>query len=497
MKPNRPLIFIVAVCMLLLSTSDSRSAAQEQPLDLAPQRVQAQPDAPLKPMYIRFHPRFYKEYGEAGLSSTLYLQNSSQIHGTYVLEFYDCVSGDLVFPPAPPIWTIAPGVTRVAGPGDFPDLPPGCYGLVITSDTNLAHASLVEDTWNGGPAADKLATYPGFASAEAASGLRFGPLLKGKVNSTVHIWNVSNYASTTLTANAYDAAGVQTALPACTAAPLAQCTYDASALTQLAPSFVGTLVIQSTGGSVMGVMALDSTSGDFDEYRKPLTPGASEVCLPRVLKHVNEGGMTRSTTLFLANTANQVSNVNLVFYKGNGTPSAADQNFSLAANGSRYLRLVDIEQLGDGVWSVCASGTQPVTMEELTQADTPTFVPASSATRVGNKLGTSELTDPTHLALTHLMGTDASYTAFSLQNPGNVAASVDVKYYDLSGALVHTDSVNLPPKGWARFNQNTQPELGNGYVGSPVVSSAQPLVSLVDMYVPPTPKRIFLPLVMR
>jgi hypothetical protein len=350
----------------------------------------------------------------------------------------------------------------------------------------------VEDTWNGGPATDKLATYPGFAEEEAASGLRFGPLLRGEINSTVHVWNVTNYASVTLTANAYDEAGVQIALPSFTLAPYAQGSYT---LTQLLPSFVGTLAIQSTGGSVMGIMALDSQSGAINEYRKPLAIGATEVCLPRVLKHVNEGGVARSTTLFMASTANQASKVNLVFYKGNGTPSAAKQEFSLAANGSRYLKLVDIEQLDDGVWSVCASGTQQVTVEELTQADTPSASPASGATHRGAKLGTSVLTDPTQQALTHLMRSDASYTAFSLQNPGSVAASVDLKYYDLFGALIHTDSVNLPPKGWARFNQSTQPELGNGYVGSPLVSSTQPLVSLVDVYVPP--KRVVLPIVLR
>ncbi len=494
MKPYHLLIPVVAICLLLTAAHDSRSAIEEQPLDLAPIHVQAQPDAPLIPMYIRFHPRFYKEYGATGWSSTLYVQNSGQGWGTYVLEFRDCVSGTFVYLSD---WTIPPGVTRVAGPGDFPDLPPGCYSLIITSDTYLAHASLVEDTWNGGSAADTLATYPGFAEEEAASELRFGPLLKGDVNSTVHIWNASYYASVTLTANAYDASGVKIVLPSCALAPYAQCSYNASTLAQLPPSFVGTLVIQATGRSIMGLMDLDSPSGDTSEYRKPLAPGATSVCLPRALRHVNEGGMTCSTTVFVANTANQASNVDLAFYGQTGAPATLYYSFSLAANGSRYLRLVDLAQLGDGIWSVCASGTQPVTLEELTQAESPSPAPASSATHGGSKLGTSVFPDPTHLALTHLMRSDESYTAFSLQNPGGTTASVELKYYDLDGALIHTDSVDLPPKGWARFNQSTQPELGNGYVGSPVVSSSQALIALVDTYVPPTPKRVFLPLVLR
>lgn len=102
MKPCRMLIPVIAICLLLIGTHDSRSAI----LELVPTPVllhdQAQQDAPLRPMYIRFHPRFYKEYGEAGLSSTLYLQNPNQMPGNYVLEFYDCVSGTLVFPPRSP-----------------------------------------------------------------------------------------------------------------------------------------------------------------------------------------------------------------------------------------------------------------------------------------------------------------------------------------------------------------------------------------------------------
>jgi hypothetical protein len=365
--------------------------------------------------------------------------------------------------------------------------------LVITSDTRLAHASLVEDTWNGDSATDKLATQAGFAWEEAGSNLRFGPLLKGEINSTVHIWNITNYASVTLTANAYDATGFPIALPPCTAAPMAQCTYDAATLTQLPSSFVGALVIEATGGSVLGIMALNNVSGDINEYRRPLTTAAAEACLPRVLKHVNEGGVMRSTTLFVANSANQAANVNLAFYDQAGTPVvAASQGFSLTANGSRYLRLVDLETLPDGIWAVCAGGNRPLALEEVTQADTPSRLPASSATRGANQLGSSNM-----LALTHLVRSDASYTAFSVQNPGSAAANVDLKYYDISGTLVYTDSMNLPPRGWARFNQSTQPELGNSFVGSQVVSSDQPVISLVDAYVPLALKPVFLPLLLR
>jgi hypothetical protein len=101
------------------------------------------------------------------------------------------------------------------------------------------------------------------------------------------------------------------------------------------------------------------------------------------------------------------------------------------------------------------------------------------------------------LAVTHLLRSNASYTAFSVQNTGVINAAVDLKYYDLSGALVHTDSVNLPPKGWKRFDQRAQSELGDGYVGSPVLSSNQPLVSLVDEYVPLIRSHVYLPVVLR
>jgi hypothetical protein len=270
-------------------------------------------------------------------------------------------------------------------------------------------------------------------------------------------------------------------------------TIDVSALTQLPTPFVGVLDIQITGGSAVGIMALSSAAGDVYEYRKPLAAGAAGSCLPRVLKHVNEGGVTRSTDLFVANAAAQMANANLVFYDSTGAPvAAAGQNVSLQPNGSRYFRLTEITDLPNGIWSACASGDRPLALEELTRADIPLTSLASSGTHGAIKLGESDST-----AVTHLVRSNVSYTAFSIQNTGIAAADVDLRYYDLSGTLVHTDTVNLPPMGWARFDQSSQPGLQDGFEGSQVLSSSQPLVSLVDAYVPPNPNRAFLPLVLQ
>jgi hypothetical protein len=488
-KPFRLLIPLMAACLLLVSARESRSAVQGLAPEVTPPRVWAQPNAPMGQAFFLFHPRFYKEYGARGLSSTLYVQNPNETSGTYTLDFYDCDSGDHLWFADP--WTIAPHETQVAGPDDFGGLDPGCYGLVMASDVNLAYASVVEDAWSGGSATDKLATHTGFAEEEAGSNLRFGPFLRGEVNSTVVVWNIGRGGTAAVTATAYDESGSQILLPPCTADPYAECTYLASDLTKSSTPFTGTLVIQSIGGSVVGIMALNSTSGDVNEYRKPLVAGATGACLPRVFKHVNEGGVVRSTTLFVANSGAGSSDVTLVFYDSNGVPAEnASQDFNLEANGSRYLELKEVDDLPSGAWSVCASGELPLAMEELTREDSPVTSPASSATHGVTGLGSSDT-----LAVTHLTRNDASYTAFSVQNIGLVAADVDLKYYDISGALVHTDSVNLPPKGWARFNQSTQSELKHGYSGSPVLSSNQPLVSLVDEYAPPS--RIYLPFVLR
>jgi hypothetical protein len=491
-KPFRLLIPVVAVCLLLVLVRNSRSAVQGQVPDAAPPRAQAQLDAPLIPAYFLYHPRFYKEYGSEGLNSTVYVQNPQPFPPmNVVLEFYRCDSGALVLIPAP--WTILPRETRVAGPSNFPDLAPGCYGLVMSSDVDLTYASVVEDTWSAGSATDKLATHTGFAREDAHSGLRFGPFLKGDVNSTVVIWNAFSYgAEAAMTASAYTASGAQIDLPLCTVAPFGQCTYDASSLAELTAPFTGTLVIQSAYSSV-GIMALGSTTGDVNEYRTPLETNATAACLPRVLKHVNEGGVKRSTNVFVANSTDAVAHATVVFYGSNGIPvENAGQDFYLAANGSQYLKLTEMDDLPSGIWSVCASGDRALAMEELTLQDSPLTSPTSSATHGVTKLGSSD-----SLAVTHLMRSGASYTAFSVQNTGIVAADIDLEYYDVAGTLVYSDSVNLPPMGWARFDQSTQSELENGFVGSPVLSSNQPLVSLVDDYVPPTPSHVYLPLVPR
>jgi hypothetical protein len=489
-KPYRLLISLGVACLLLVSARDSHGAIQGQVPDPAHPRVLVQPNAALIPVYHLYHPRFYKEYGDLGLSSTLYVQNPNEMPATYSFDFFDCTSGTLVTTST--TWQIPPRGTRVAGPGDFTDLAPGCYGLVISTDQPLApFASVVEDTWSAGPAVDKLATHTGFA--EAASNLRFGPFLKGDVNSTVVIWNVNYISDSTVTATAYGASGSQIDLPSCTISPYAQCIFDASALENLPEAFTGVLVIHSTGGADVGIMALDSTSGDFNEYRKPLEAGASVACVPRVLKHVNEGGVARSTAIFVANSTSQAADANLVFYGSDGAPfTAADQSFTLAANGSRYLELAELAGIPDGTWSVCASGDRPLAMEELTHEDSLSAYLTSSATHGVTRLGLGNT-----FAVTHLMRSDASYTAFSVQNTGITTADIDIKYYDVSGALLHTDSVSLAPMGWARFNQSTQSGLENGFLGSQVISSNQSLVSLVDEYVPPPLVRIYLPFALR
>jgi hypothetical protein len=482
-RPFRLLVPVVVACLLLVGARDSRGAVPVRAADLANSY------APLIPAYFLYHPRFYKEYGSDGLNSTLYVQNPQMAPVAVQPDFYDCDSGVRV---SMSPWFMDPLTTKAVTPEDLPGLAPGCYGLVLVSDGNLAYASVVEDRW-GGPAIDRLATHRGFTRDEPSSSLRFGPFLKGDVNSTVHIWNISNTGTGAVTAGAYSELGspIDLDLPACTVGPYAQCTYDASDLPGLTAPFTGTLAINSTGGTFVGIMALSSAAGDVNEYRTPLEANAADACLPRVLKHVNEGGSMRSTSVFVANSGAEAADVALEFYDSDGKPvEKASKDFTLAGNGSRYLSLADLDTLPKGTWSACARGDRPLALEELTQIDSPFALLASSGTHGVTGLASSDM-----LAVTHLMRSDASYTAFSVQNTGIITASVDLKYYDVAGALVHADSVNLAPMGWVRFDQSTQSGLENGFVGSPVVSSNQPLVSLVDVYT--SPRRVYLPFALR
>jgi hypothetical protein len=205
---------------------------------------------------------------------------------------------------------------------------------------------------------------------------------------------------------------------------------------------------------------------------------------------VHEGGVSRSTTLFVANAGEGLADVTLEFYGRDGDPvEDARQTFLLAANGSRYLGLNEAKKLPNGTYSVCAAGDQPLALEELTRADAPSAPSASSATHGMTKVSSSDT-----FAATHLTRSSASHTAFSVQNTGSATATVDLEYYDLSGMLVYTDSVRLAPKGWERFDQASERKLAGGYAGSLVLRSDQPIVSLVDQYGLPS---IYLPFVLR
>jgi hypothetical protein len=67
-----------------------------------------------------------------------------------------------------------------------------------------------------------------------------------------------------------------------------------------------------------------------------------------------------------------------------------------------------------------------------------------------------------------------------LQNKGTTAATVAVTYYDSSGVVQHTTDVTIQPKAVVEVKTEDEP-LPAGFAGSAVVSSDQPLASVVSI----------------
>jgi hypothetical protein len=74
----------------------------------------------------------------------------------------------------------------------------------------------------------------------------------------------------------------------------------------------------------------------------------------------------------------------------------------------------------------------------------------------------------------------SALTNVVLQNKGTGAATVSVAYYDVGGALQHTDSAVIQPNAVVEVKTEDAP-LPAGFQGAAVVSSDQPLASVVSI----------------
>jgi uncharacterized repeat protein (TIGR01451 family) len=141
--------------------------------------------------------------------------------------------------------------------------------------------------------------------------------------------------------------------------------------------------------------------------------------------------------------------------------------------------------LDDGTYSVVAEGSQPIAVSEssyyTSASDTTTAAYPSMPMDVLN----TQAEIANYLYLPRAAAAYSSYTPFNVMNLGTDNATVQVTYYDAQGQIEHQATLGpLPPAAATRQTPRTL-GLTDGYEGSVVLSSDQPIAAWVDEYQKP------------
>ncbi|MFQ5594558.1 MAG: hypothetical protein ACE5HA_10455 [Anaerolineae bacterium] len=82
----------------------------------------------------------------------------------------------------------------------------------------------------------------------------------------------------------------------------------------------------------------------------------------------------------------------------------------------------------------------------------------------------------------HSDGSVTWNTGIQVQNTGTTQANVTVTYYDIAGTIVDTEPpTSIQPTRSVTFYQPNNPDLPNGFVGSAIITSDQPIVAVVNV----------------
>jgi uncharacterized repeat protein (TIGR01451 family) len=445
-------LFIGVAAVLLLSGYWSQAA----PIQKGVEMQGTGSSAVLEPLgaSIVFHSTYPKN--NYNYSATLYLQNISDQESAVMLDFKNAqgtVSVDKTVP--------ARG-TLVLPAGMVPGLDDGEYSLVVTSQQPVESVVEIYNSVD-----DKLASYRGVPSSDASTILYFSPFFDG---SGLQIFNGSNTSAEFQIDffagdGSYFTYGPNTVL--------SQETYYIYGPT--IPGLPnGTYLAKVTASQpVTGILYHNNLAGDIGGYeiRGSLNPGPKQY-LPRAMKSYLEGGITRTTQLMVSNLG---SATDVTLYYTNPTAGTFQQQISLQAGGSQFIDLASVSILPAGtVWAIIAESSPGyITLSEYT----PTGAQTTSDYE-GSVSGWDQ-----ELYLPRLAGASDEFTVASLQNVSNLAASTVISYYDLSGTLVYSQSLNMNPGEVRRDNHSQMAGLGTGFAGSAVVATNQYLVGWVDVYV--------------
>lgn len=170
----------------------------------------------------------------------------------------------------------------------------------------------------------------------------------------------------------------------------------------------------------------------------------------------------------------------ITFYDADGN-EAAQLFDTIAASGSKIYYLPNANTPWDGAPLPSGFLGSAVVSSNTQLACSVNTQTASGTRRVGTSNGVASLNTSNKVFATQVLNLTSFKSYAAIQNAGNVAANVTVKYFNQSGSQVHTQTVNVPALSTHVFYQDDG-TLTSGFFGSATFESSQPLAGTVVMH---------------
>jgi hypothetical protein len=357
----------------------------------------------------------------------------------------------------------------------------GLYQLDIFSDGIIKDSVVRVTRTDDG---DQLALYRGAVAAELSSPQYFGPFCD---QDSLVVWNTSTQSGG-FAAAFYDLNGAPAGSDNRVLAPLETVIYNQASVANLEDDFCGLAVITSNL-SFTGLLLLTSKppAANFFELQTQLNSATDLAAIPRMFKAANEGGETRTSTLFVGDIPDDLTYDTDLLYRDTNGAIAFRYSLSFSDGGGQFIDLSAHAPVTGTLWAGAFSDPGFL----ISTADYTTVYTYSSGT-YWHPFGTS-------FALPYVTKASDSYTVISLFNPNATQTGVLIKYYSADGGLKFSHPISLPAYGWQRYNLRERPELGYFFTGSvDIVAAHASIQAWVDEYqVPVPPSYQYLPLAVR
>jgi hypothetical protein len=166
------------------------------------------------------------------------------------------------------------------------------------------------------------------------------------------------------------------------------------------------------------------------------------------------------------------ANVTLTFVKSDGTQAmTAPLSFPVKAGASVKTYVPNVPQLADGRYSVVVDSDQNVTAIANLVSSSPSTSTSYNGIASGDT-GTSF----------NIPSVYRNYFGFSssivVQNAGTAAANVSIAYKNAGGTTIASETRSIPANASVTVDQTATSGLTDGYVGSAVVTSDQPVAAI-------------------